>query len=493
MHVPGYARLIAPRAHRHYALFSVYGNERGHKYGLVDAVHKTFHALRRGNLEFQNGLVVLASRQYASWLQDNEFMAALIDPFKGRRPPSKKKDLPLLYLDVLAAAVDGLHPPHAMGDTHHGFSFFYGPTRNIMPNLWQDDDQPKPLRESKLQEAITFKFEPSSSEKLHCTLPLANTIFQNGLRSTILASRWHRPTSKGVLKPVFIKEKQSQDVCYFPMISSSDVYVDSPIVPITVPRKIVAGLGNIVSQIEVGGHEMPASAELETAVGELYTRRAKEGHEFPPGPVGVWAIVVPPGRFQNEDLELLRDWTGDLSRIQTAYDEWGQALAFKDLVHQLLRNGSRVYKILSGGGGWGKKQGLLSLDPETTYSASSEEEDLESFIRSFESRHNGGDQQGVVSPGSWIQYFVSPPMSARPNPPRPYGATMSIALGVSGSATSEEPPSIDGSSEWKVVPEHFGAVSDHGLFLKHDVKGLVSQSKLDVPGSWVGSLKVDNP
>ncbi|KAK1600414.1 uncharacterized protein LY79DRAFT_503681 [Colletotrichum navitas] len=493
VHVPGYAKLIAPKSHRGHAIFSIHGNERSHKYGLIDVVHKTFHGLRRGPLELQDALVVLASRQYASWLQDNEFMAALVNPFHGRRP-KKKKDMPHPEFNVLAAAVDGLHPLHGMGDTPHGFSFFYGPMKRMMPNLWQDDGQPKPLREPKLQAAIKFQFgRRRTLDKLDCTLPLANTIFQNGLQSTLLASRWRRPSNRAMPELLQIKEKQSQEVAYWLPKSASDISVDSPIVPITVPREIVAGLGNIVSQISVQGQTMPASAELETAVNELYARRTKEGHEFPPGPVGVWAIVVPDGPFQKANLELLREWTGDLNRIQTAYDEWFEALAFKDLVHQLLRNGSRVYRILSGGGGWGKKQGLLSLDPETTYSSSSEEKDLESFIRSFESQHDGGDQQGVVSPGSWIQYFVSPPMSARPNPPRPRGATMEIALGASESATSEEPPRTDGPPEWKAIPEHFGAVSNHGLFVKCETSGLVSESKLDVPGSWVGCLKLGNP
>ncbi|KAK2004701.1 hypothetical protein LX36DRAFT_356514 [Colletotrichum falcatum] len=489
MKVPRYATRFAPRSHRKYAIFSVHGNGRTDKYGLVDTVHKAMNSLRCGSLELQDALVVLASRQYASWLQDTEFMKALVDPFQGHWT---HKSNPCPEINVLAAAVDSLHPLHAMGDTPHGFSFFYGPMRKIMPTLWQDDGQPKPLQASKLQAAITFQF---GHRPFDFTLPLANTIFQNGLQSTLLASRWHRPTKRSSLELLQIKEKQSQDVNYYAAHRSPGLSfcVDSPIVPITIPRKILAGLGNIVRQIEVDDRETPASAELETAVNELYARRTKEGHEFPPGPVGVWAVIVPPGRFQTRDLSLLRKWTGEPSRIQTAYDEWGEALAFKHLVRRLLQHGSRVYKILSGGGGWGKKQGLLSLDPETSYSASSEEKDLESFIRSFENRHDGIDQQDVVSPGSYIQYFVSPPMSARPNPPRPHGATLSFALGASGNATSEEPPSTDDSSDWKLVPEHFGAVSNHGLFVKHEIGRLVSESKLDVPGSWAGCLKLRNP
>ncbi|OHW95497.1 hypothetical protein CSPAE12_05915 [Colletotrichum incanum] len=476
--------------HARHALFTVHGNERSHKYGLVDAVHQNVRKLRDKGLGSEDALVVLASRQYASWLQDNQFMSALVEPFAAEfSPKSPPKDI-----NVLAAAVDGLHPLRAFGNTPHGFSFYYGPMKAMMPNLWQDD-QPKSSRESKLQTAISFHFSTYGeyATKVNCTLPLANTIFQNGLQSTLLASRWRRSGPRTALELAHVTEKQSQDVTCWDPHRDVAVFIESPLVPITAPRKILTGLGNIIRQVEVDGKETPASAELEKAVNELYARRTKEGHEFPPGPVGVWAIVLPPGPRQTPDLELLQQWSESSDRVHTVYEEWEEALESKRLVQKLLRHGGRVYKILSGGGGWGKKQGLLSLDPETTYSSSSEEEDLDSFIRSFESQHDGGAQQGVVAPGSYIQYFVTAPMSARPNVSRPDGATLNIAFGTSESAISEAPLSTDGPSDWKVVPEHFGAVSSHGLFIKSQVNDFTSESKLDAPGSWVGYLKLGNP
>ncbi|GKT83343.1 V-type ATPse C subunit family protein [Colletotrichum tofieldiae] len=141
-----------------------------------------------------------------------------------------------------------------------------------MPNLWQDD-QPKSSRGSKLQTAISFHFSTygESTTKVNCTLPLANTIFQNGLQSTLLASRWRRSGPRTALELAHVTEKQSQDVAF-------------PVDPDHCPRKILTGLGNIIRQVEVDGKETPASAELEKAVNELYARRTNEGHEFPPGP-----------------------------------------------------------------------------------------------------------------------------------------------------------------------------------------------------------------
>ncbi|GKT42143.1 uncharacterized protein ColSpa_02324 [Colletotrichum spaethianum] len=412
-------------------------------------------------------------------------MSALVEPFAEFSPTQD--------INVLAAAVDGLHPPRAFGDTPHGFSFYYGPMKGMMPDLWQNDELKSP-RDSKQQAAISFhlKTQAKFGTNVKCTLPLANTIFQNGLQSTLLASRWRWSGPDSSPKLAHVTEKQSQNVTCWDPHRDTTIVIESPLLPITAPRKILAGLGNIIRQVEVDGKETPASAELEKAVNELYARRSKEGHGFPPGPVGVWAIVLPPGPMQAADLEYLQEWSENLNQVQTAYEEWGEVMEFKRLVQKLLRHGGRIYKILSGGGGWGKKQGLLSLDPETTYSASSGEEDLDSFISSFMSQHDGSAQQGVVAPGSYIQYAITPAMSARPDVSTSKGATLSIAFGASEPAMSEEPLSTAGSSKWKVVPGHFGAVSSHGLFIKSETNGFVSDSKLDAPGSWLGYLMLGN-
>lgn len=143
---------------------------------------------------------------------------------------------------------------------------------------------------------------------------------------------------------------------------------------------------------------------------------------------------------------------------------------------------------MSGGGGWGKKQGLLSLDPETKYSLS-EEDDLDSFIRSFSSQHDGGAQEGVVAPGSFVQYFVSPPATAKPELPVGEGSSTSVAFGASESAIADNPPSTKSpSAGWKLVPDHFGAVTSHGVFITSGAKKSMD-SKLDAPDSWIGYSK----
>lgn len=271
-------------------------------------------------------------------------MSALLKPFA----PNSSQGQGSGELNVLAAAVDGLHPLRAFGDAPQGFSFHHGSMEAILPNLW-DENQLKPPRESKLQAAISFHFKSEKgqgdSSQTRCTLPLANTIFENGLQSTLQASRWRQTKSESSLELAHLTDRQIQDVNCSTSSSSARFHIEAPLVPITAPRKILTGLGNIIRQIEADGKAAPASGELETAVQTLFDKRTKEGHEFPPGPVGVWAVVLPQGPMQAKHIERLQEWAKELDKKVTAEEEWVQALDSKAVVQSLLRHGARVYRI----------------------------------------------------------------------------------------------------------------------------------------------------
>ncbi|OLN88603.1 hypothetical protein CCHL11_01809, partial [Colletotrichum chlorophyti] len=474
---------------------------------LVSTVKRCYPKYRigPGPASARNALVILASRQYASWLQDEKFMSALVEPFAPEYDAKSGQEQEQRQLHVLAAAVDGLHPLRPFGKIPHGFSFCHGEKRTIMQKLW-DEGQPESSQDSKLEAAITFHLKSNSPEipgRETCTFPLANTIFQNGLQSTLLASCWVRPDRGAVPDLVRLVEKRAQDVNCMSATRKGMGNVLAPYVPMTPPRKILTGLGNIVRQVEINGKEAPASGELEVAVHELFDRRKREGHEFPPGPVGVWALVVPPGSSQAVTVEQLQHMY-ETSKIAstTAKAEWECAQKWRGLGSFLQGRGARVYKILSGGGGWGKKQGLLSLDPETKYPPS-EQDDLETFIHSFAGQHDGNAPEAVVAPGSYIQYFVTPPDSAKPRELTKVGVpytSFDIAFGVSESTLGESTPLVEGMSSltqgqspWSFVPLHFGAVTSRGLFLrsrsKQETTAKVTDSKLDVPGSMVGFMR----
>ena len=141
---------------------------------------------------------------------------------------------------------------------------------------------------------------------------------------------------------------------------------------------------------------------------------------------------------------------------------------------------------MSGGGGWGAKQGLLSLDPETTYAAP-EQDDIDSFIRAFEERNSRGNGQtssasgGIVAPGSYMLFCAEPQhMDESPSDSK-------FALAVAPKSEELElPPKPDSSAEKdgekvEVRLGQFGAASSTGLYVSEPWLGYAT--KIDAPHS----------
>jgi hypothetical protein len=136
--------------------------------------------------------------------------------------------------------------------------------------------------------------------------------------------------------------------------------------------------------------------------------------------------------------------------------------------------------VVSGGGGWGLKQGLLSLDPQTKY-ATEEAEDVESFIRSFNGEEKGG---ATVAPGSWVQFMVEPVGN------KPEGMDMSGEVGEAGCFIIGTPGGVsDGRDAAGVRVQRgvFGAVSAEGIYVasEKDSEGQCVTTKLDSAGAFV--------
>lgn len=126
---------------------------------------------------------------------------------------------------------------------------------------------------------------------------------------------------------------------------------------------------------------------------------------------------------------------------------------------------------MSGGGGWGAKKGLLSLDPQRAHFSLSEEEEMQNFIQSM----NGG---GFTPPGSEIQFFMSAPALPE-NTTEPY--TPGVVFGVAGDvAVPKEAESMDG-----FIGQHFGALSNSAVYLSGQGLPGGKETKLSVPHSRV--------
>ena len=116
---------------------------------------------------------------------------------------------------------------------------------------------------------------------------------------------------------------------------------------------------------------------------------------------------------------------------------------------------------MSGGGGWGPKKGLLSLDPQQSHFALSEEEEMERFVRTM-------DNSSFAPTGSHIQFFIPAEGTADPS-------ATGIVFGVHSDRSGQE-----AAVESYVAEGHFGGLSSQGVYISDE-----SESKLSVPNARV--------
>jgi len=199
---------------------------------------------------------------------------------------------------------------------------------------------------------------------------------------------------------------------------------------------------------------------LEAPVDNIYKKVRKE---LPPDvevpPFGVWAVVNPtPGKSA-----VIRDWKiGNLDSADSRVN-----------LVQAIRNGGRTFRLLSGGGGWGNKAGLLSLDPDTEPFLTSEEEDILPMEFDY-----------YASVGSEVQFFCSDlwPRETQLQKSGSDGNPHRLVFGVSGDASKIGSDEV-AAEDIIITPNHFGAISNSAIYM---YASGVWPWKLSVPGSQLG-------
>ena len=462
-------------------------------------------------------------------------------------------------VSVLAAVVAALAPPANQMQRQFplsGLSVAYGNTDRMLPTIWHNDASETGLRGSRgsigsdidRDAAITVEvpsLDASSSSPLQVTLPLANTIFQNGRRSTLLAGRWSASPGSSSLSLSSIAPHE-HEVIIPPSSSSASAStssVSAVLFPIAEPLTIAAGLGNIVRQVydpadPTHKKPIPAARELESAIPALLAARKRSDPTLQDGPMSVWALVVPAPlvpfykQLKQQTAPALDALSNDAGAAEhTAEAEQQAAALTAQHFTTLLAAGCRLHKILSGGGGWGLKQGLLSLDPQMSHPAAvfatkgsdgtkilgeerrddeMDDEAMLSFIRSFKSEvmedeaptsGETGTVDGVAMPGAVVQFFVAP-LEGRenadagtegdPTTSYAYSVTLGAQIGYDGSPLAAD-ASSRGSHALAFFHNHFGAVSNHGIFLASSGAPSASpapsiRTKLDAPNSHVSCI-----
>jgi hypothetical protein len=366
--------------------------------------------------------------------------------------------------------------------------------------------------------AIDFIFSGHTPAKTFYSdiwrLPLANTVFQTGTTSTMFLSTWHLYPKTKTLQ----LEKKSDVTHHGVEISVSGTdsgqklsALSIPLLPLTYPRAAEGCMGNIIRRVTgPEGTSVTASSELEKVVPQFFKARGE-----PAQPTTVWALVLPK---HNKNYTMTTNkilWKRAAKKEKKAFvDEevwerlWaGERTSSNALVSKALAEGGRLHRVLSGGGGWGKKAGLLSLDPVPV------DEEIPIRMEDATSGFEGpGDFSSVLTPvvqdGDAIQFFISPAP-----PPEvtaqdtlealkslPKGRTWGWELGTVPSTVDSIPGDswqhAESGSEYLAVFRHsFGALAEGGLTLTQrrrneprDLLSVFAKTTIDVPYSRFWSV-----
>ncbi|KAI4200296.1 MAG: hypothetical protein LQ350_004044 [Teloschistes chrysophthalmus] len=408
-------------------------------------------------------------------------------------------------IDVLVAVVDRIsYPAHLASSgkilpeihtnfTALGVSVLLLDSETAAPDLWSNRQQAKKVSSSdpQLRNILSFHFDiipghpflteaasdSNTTIDLNTTikLPVANTLFHNGQFSTIEAQRWI--VGETLIEPTLACTKITrldQQCIRLAAPSIEETRRASalkiPLIPITEPRVIASAMGNVVREVytdEASGEVQPASKELEGAVMHWLAEHGNESQT-----VDVWALLHSPGTIQ--------------SNGRIAYT---------------LSHGGRIQRVLSGGGGWGNKQGLLALDPEQDFNIRSELSPVEGprgGELSFEEVSSGFGHQ-PLRPGDFIRFFVKKAQSESSEQSKTsygsqeiYNYEPTMIFGTTPSTIDAMPPSSNApASDSTAQPclfarGHFGMRSENGMTIRRPPKsGLPTQTKIDVPQSSI--------
>lgn len=288
---------------------------------------------RSAGSERSNAAVILTSKSLASWLQDATFVSRLLAPLSHDQSPTE--------LSVLSAAVDGIPQVNSAGSysSSDGLAIIQGSLDETLPGLWKESPSQDGHKIGSSQPQLEFHLRPleEHSRPLQVTVPVANTVFDNGRRHTMFASRWR--ATKGSLPELLHVIEKTKQVVVAGNTSASSSTVVAPLVPVTEARKIVAGLGNILRQVEIDLLPAPASKELEDVIPKLLKARSTAHGEQSVGPMGVWALIYP------EHVAAKQGFPRALDLNQSAESEWPHAQTVSRLMPGLLASGCHIRKI----------------------------------------------------------------------------------------------------------------------------------------------------
>ncbi|KAL4942247.1 hypothetical protein BDV06DRAFT_211983 [Aspergillus oleicola] len=433
--------------------------------------------------------VFLFTPAFARWADiQNNFIEQCLLRFYCNALPSTS------HIHAVTAIIDRLPCPTQGGSEHvtesEGVSILLAWGENIQGKAVA----PRALRSLETEEpTLLFSFrrgledgQASRQPSHEIGLRLANTIFLNGKENTLFGNRWAYDASSRELKLEASMDLSTCSVTMTPNNIRSSVAI--PLHPVGERRTVISSMGNILRQItkHAGGNSnepMPASSELE----KVLPRYIAE-HDIADQRISVWALIE-----------------------KSRESSYNKAEHSQSSLVKAIEGGATLHRVMSGGGGWGKKQGLLSLDPEMSFARPSNEtmKPLKEVLSSNDESLAAGDAASselpefmqdlstlsqAAEPGDYVQFFASVERSDLPVHSNPSEESLQCSFGVvsDADAISNRPTE---HKDMKVLPDYFGALSEKAVTYLQPLRGSQSdasesRTKIDVPGSrpFFGSL-----
>ena len=218
----------------------------------------------------------------------------------------------------------------------------------------------------------------------------SNTLFINGSQVTMFQDSWAISQSEG---PKWRRTGPRALLKTLEFFVPADAPVFSaPIEPLTGRREILSSMGNVIRQLKSAndGEPLPASAELEEKVPQYLARKRDTD-----GTLLVFALVTEAGITETPGLDVI---------LQPS--EANVIEADMSSLRRALLAGAHLHRVTSGGGGWGKKQGLLSLDPAFDFAKHDDTGSLDAMLQG-ENPGDGVRSLNAVKPGDFVQFFAS--------------------------------------------------------------------------------------
>ena len=440
-------------------------------------------------------VVVLVTPAHLTLIEDgNVFIPNLLDQEIGPYPQGQEVDVLAAVVDrishadavtdeanvIIRATSSNVFPKPTRRDGSEGISVAFLDSNSAVPSLWSERQGRGERETMTIQQRCTLTFmlpssilanrgiqmsEPQQSTARMLQLPVTSTVFLNGRTATLFAQRWslqpkHSPGVQWTLNRATWLPQQALKMSG---LVAKEVFVDhslhSDLIAITPTRVITAAIGNIIRKVSAGGSpqvDVPASEELERAIND----GMNEGSP-PDQPAGVWALVCPQEHTALEGSVAVRMGSGP------------------DQLQHAILSGCRLHKVLGGGGGWGEKQGLLALDPDSDYSPAQQ------AFQSISDMSQDAEVQKLqalgqaVKPGDMVTFYVRGPSLAQADTMDPspssavsnYSVPLSLTFGALPSTMDVMPDplqDVDGLSQVSdcvFLEGRFGMFSEQGMSL----------------------------